>query len=180
VRVVGFTGMPGSGKSLAAEVARERKVPVVRMGDCVWEEVKARGLPLNDEHVGTVAHEMRMLHGPGIWAERTLEKVRKSGAERVAIDGVRSMPEVAVFHHGLGKDFVLVAIHASPATRHQRLLARNREDEAQSLAALTARDSRELAWGIGDVIALADIVIVNEGEGDAAFRERVVQVLQAR
>jgi dephospho-CoA kinase len=180
VRVVGFTGMPGSGKSVAAEVARGLRVPVVRMGDCVWDEVKSRGLPLTDEHVGMVAHEMRMLHGPGIWAERTLEKVRKLGADQVCIDGVRSMAEVAVFHHGLGRDFVLVAIMASPATRHHRLLARQREDEAQGEAALTARDSRELGWGIGDVIALADVVLVNEGVDEPQFREQVARLLGAR
>lgn len=179
VRVVAFTGLPGSGKSIAAEVARELGIPVVRMGDCVWEEVRARGLPLLDEHVGKVAHEMRERHGPAIWAQRTLEKVRKLGAERVAIDGVRSMAEVDAFHAVLGRDFVLVAIHASPATRHRRLLTRGREDEAASKEAAEERDRRELAWGVGQVIALADVVLLNEAD-ERAFRAEVARVLQGR
>lgn len=180
MRVLGFTGMPGSGKSLAADVARRLGIPVVRMGDCVWEEVKARGLPLVDEVVGGVAHEMRERHGPGIWAQRTLEKVRKLGADQVCIDGVRSMAEVTVFHDALGTDFVLVALFASPRTRHRRLLARAREDEASSEEAARARDRRELAWGIGEVIALADVVLVNEGPDEAAFRRDVDRLLRSR
>ncbi|MCA1812380.1 MAG: flagellar hook-basal body complex protein FliE [Halobacteriales archaeon] len=180
MRVVGFTGMPGSGKSTAAEVATALGVPVVRMGDCIWEEVKRRGLPLTDASVGSVANEERILHGAGIWAQRTLDKLHALKAERVTIDGVRSLPEVEVFHGGLGKDFVLVAIHASPAVRHQRLLKRGRQDEAADLAALVARDARELAWGIGGVIALADAVIVNEGLSAEQFRGQVTRVLQGR
>lgn len=172
--------MPGAGKSVAAAVARNLGIPVVRMGDCVWDEVKARGLPLVDEVVGGVAHEMRERHGPGIWAERTLEKVRKLGAEQVVIDGVRSMAEVDVFHQGLGRDFVLVALHASPATRHPRLLARRREDEASSEEGAKARDRRELAWGIGEVIALADMMLLNEGHDEAQFKRDVERLLRAR
>jgi dephospho-CoA kinase len=178
VRVVGFTGMPGSGKTLAAEAAGHLGIPVVRMGDCVWEEVRARGLPLSDEHVGRVAHEMRQLHGAGIWAERTLEKVRKLNVAKVAIDGVRSMAEVRAFQAALGSDFVLVALHASPTMRHRRLLARGREDEAASEAAARERDQRELAWGIGEVIALADVVLLNERPDERGFRAQVEALLR--
>lgn len=173
--------MPGSGKSVAAQAARDLGIPVVRMGDCIWEEVQSRGLPLVDEVVGGVAHEMRERHGPGIWAQRTLEKVQKLGATVVVIDGVRSMAEVEVFHQGLGTDFTLVALHASPRTRHQRLLARRREDEAATLEAIAARDRRELGWGIGEVVALADVVLVNDaGKSEPAFRAEVERLLKGR
>jgi dephospho-CoA kinase len=179
VRVVGFTGMPGSGKSMAAQVARDAGVPVLRMGDCVWDEVRARGFALSDDNVGRVAQEMRAKHGPGIWAERTLEKIRGLHANRVAIDGIRSLAEVDAFHKELGRDFVLVAIVASPATRHARLLARAREDEAGSEEAARQRDQRELAWGVGAVIALADVVLLNEVADEATFQRRVANVLAA-
>ncbi|MFA5579215.1 MAG: AAA family ATPase, partial [Methanothrix sp.] len=35
---MGFVGMPGSGKSVAADVAREMNIPVVVMGDVIREE----------------------------------------------------------------------------------------------------------------------------------------------
>jgi dephospho-CoA kinase len=163
MRAVALTGMPGAGKSLAVEVAAGLGIPVVRMGDAVWEEVGARGLPLTNEHVGKVASEMRERHGPGVWAERTIERIRKLNPPQVVIDGVRSLAEVEVFRARLGADFLLVAIHAAPRTRLKRLLARHRADDVKSEEEFRARDARELAWGIGSVIALADVVVENEG-----------------
>lgn len=163
VRAVAFTGMPGSGKSVAVDVARRMGYPVFRMGDVVWEEVRARGLGLAEGSVGRVANEMRDKHGPGIWAERTLELIRKTDAALVVIDGVRSPAEIDTFRASLGQDFHLVGLHASQDTRLSRLLARHREDDVRDESQFHGRDDRELTWGLGRAIALADAMIVNEG-----------------
>ena len=162
MRAIAFTGMPGAGKTVAVDVARELGIPVVRMGDAVWDEVRNRGLPLVHEHVGRVATEMREKYGRGIWAERTSDKVLDLAVPTVVIDGVRTEEEVDVFRARLGHDFTLVAIHASPATRLRRILERQREDDARNAQEFHARDERELGWGIGRVIALADVMLVNE------------------
>ncbi|HEC81032.1 MAG TPA: hypothetical protein ENI42_01220, partial [Thermoplasmatales archaeon] len=38
MKTIAFTGMPGSGKTEAVKIAKELEIPVIRMGDCVWEE----------------------------------------------------------------------------------------------------------------------------------------------
>src|SRR3989442_14465989 len=53
-------------------------------------------------------------------------------------------------------------VHASPKTRHERMLRRKRMDDAVTFEAVHARDLRELNWGLGGVIATADIMLVNE------------------
>lgn len=178
-RAVAFTGMPGSGKSVAVDCARKLGLPVFRMGDAVWDEVRSRGLPLEEGHVGRVATQMREKHGPGIWAVRTIERIRKSAAPLVVIDGVRSTAEVDTFRRELGADFVLIALHASPATRLSRLLARHRADDVRDDREFSARDERELGWGLGRAIALADIMVVNEGDL-ARLEADVERVLRAR
>jgi len=175
MKVIAFTGMPGSGKSEAVKVAIEMGIPVVRMGDCVWEEVKRRGLEINDENVGRIANEMRERYGKDIWAKRTFEKIDPSW-DTVVIDGIRNIEEVEFFREKLGKDFTLVAIHASPETRYRRLMERRREDDSTTLEKIKERDERELRWGIGVVIAMADVIIVNEGSLDE-FRKRVKDIL---
>lgn len=177
-RVLAFTGMPGAGKSLAVETARERDLPVVRMGDAIWAEVKHRGLDFNEENVGRVATEMRKSHGPGIWAERTLERIEDSNAEVVVIDGVRTLEEIDTLRSALGDEFTLVAVHASPETRRERLLERGREDDVVTEEGFRARDKRELSWGLGRAIALADIMIVNESTA-TAFRRKVERLLES-
>lgn len=178
MRAFAFTGMPGAGKSEAVEAAKALGIPVVRMGDMVWEEVRRRDLPLTNENVGRVAGEMRDRSGKGVWAERTVEAIRKLGTDRVVIDGVRSPDEVEAFRRLLGHDFVLVAIHAAPAVRLARLLGRNRADDVKTEEEFRARDARELAWGIGNAIAQADVLLVNEGGVDEV-RNAVARLLRA-
>jgi dephospho-CoA kinase len=198
VRVVGFTGMPGSGKSEAMEVAKARGHPVVRMGDLIWEEVERRGLPRDARHVGEVANAMRDSHGKDVWARRTAERVRQVMAQEearpaggaharpgaggappsrlVLIDGIRSQEEVETLRRELGHDFVLVAIHTDPDHRFQRMVARGRADDSEDVSVLKARDEREMQWGIARTIALADEMLVNDSTLEA-FRAKVSGLL---
>ena len=162
MRVIAFTGMPGAGKSVAVEVAKERGLPVLRMGDFIWEEVRRRGLPITSASVAEVAMQMRTDFGPGVWADRTVDHLKEIRTDVAVIDGVRSEAELEVFRHRLGHDFTLVAIHASRPTRMSRLLGRGRADDIRDEGEFIARDERELGWGIGRVIALADVMLVNE------------------
>jgi len=169
VKVIGFTGMPGSGKTVCAKFAQEKGIPVVRMGDLVWAEVEKRGLELTDSNVGTLATEERKEHGFGIWAERTvpvaLEKLKSAPA--VIIDGIRGDAELKVFYFHFREKFVNVAIHSNPETRYNRIVkGRKRADDVLSIDEFGGRDDRELGWGIGNAIALADYMIVNEGTLD--------------
>lgn len=173
MKVIAFTGMPGAGKTEAVAAARELSIPVVSMGDEVRKETERRGLPLTDEHVGEVAEEMRRTHGMDVWARRCLEKI--GGEWVVIVDGIRNHEEVELFRSTI-PDFILVAIHASPAVRYQRLMARGREDDGLRVDELKVREKRELSWGLGDVIAMADIVVVNEGSL-AAFRKKIKELL---
>ena len=160
VRVVCLTGMPGCGKEEALAVAQTLGFSVVRMGDVVREEALRRGLPITDATVGGMANAERQVHGMGIWAERTLPRIQ---GERVLVDGLRGRAELEVFREAFGADLSVVAVHASPKTRHERMLRRRRTDDAGSVEAFHARDLRELSWGLGDVIATADVMLVNEG-----------------
>lgn len=176
MRVVAFTGMPGSGKSRAVQVAADRGIDVVRMGDLVRAEAEDRGLEQTEAEVGRVAVEMRDDHGDDIWAVRTLQELKDLDADVAVVDGVRGLAEVERFREALGSDFVLVAIHASPETRYERVKARGRDDDVTTRDEFEARDQRELGFGIGTAIALADVVVVNES-AESAFVGKVERVL---
>jgi len=163
MKVLGITGMPWSGKSEAVHIARSFNVNILRMGDYVWQEVQNRGLPLNDQNVGSIASDMRNRFGQDIWAQKTLEAIKKmNGKKLILIDGIRSIHEVQTFQRTLESDFVLIAIIASDAIRYARAQHRGRADDSVDLQILKRRDKREISWGIKDVIAAADITIHNE------------------
>jgi len=173
--VVCVTGMPGCGKEEVLRVAAGLGFSVVRMGDVVRAEASRRGLPMEDRTVGGLAHQERVEHGFGIWAERTLPRLQ---GERVLVDGLRGKAELDVFRRAFGERLVVIAVHASPQTRYRRMRERSRSDDAATLADLCARDERELGWGLGEVIATADVVLVNE-ESLASFRAETRKALRA-
>lgn len=160
------------------EVAKARGIPVVRMGDLIWEEVERQGLPRDAKHVGEVANGMRASHGKDVWAIRTCDRVRKvaEGHKLVLIDGIRSHEEVETFRRELGQEFDLVAIHTDPEHRFDRMVKRARADDSTDPGVLKARDEREMGWGIARTIALADEMIVNDGTL-AQFRHKVEKLL---
>ena len=175
--IVAVTGMPGSGKSLVSRViAGELGAPVYSMGDVVRGEVRRRGLPLTVENVELVATELRRELGRAAVAILLVRELGDEPPARIVVDGLRSLDEARVLA-GLGR-LCIVAVHASPATRLRRLLSRGRVDEVRGWRDLALRDRKNLEYGIGEVIALADYMIVNEGSIEEA-REQARRVAVA-
>ena len=164
MKVIAFAGLPFSGKSEAVKIAKDSDIPVIRMGDAVWDEVKNQGLEINDKNVGTVANKMREQHGMDIWAKRTIEKIKSMDkVDSLVIDGIRNIEEIETFKTELEEDFVLVAVEVPDEIRFKRAMSRGRKDDSMDLEKIKERDKRERNWGIDAVIASADIVISNEG-----------------
>jgi len=174
MKIIAFTGMPASGKSEAVQLAKDKGIPVIRMGDLVWEETKRQGKPLNDKNVGSIASSMRKEYGMNIWAKRSVEKIHSmKKSSHLVIDGVRNMEEIEFFKKELGMDFLVVAIDAPDELRRKRVITRGRTDDSKNLKDLVERDKREICWGLQKVIADADIVIPNNGSLDQ-FRKQVL------
>jgi len=158
-----ITGMPGAGKEEFVQVGLSRGYAVVRMGDVVRAEAAKHAMEKDDKGVGGFAHSERQIHGLDIWAKRCVPYVTE---ERTIIDGSRGSQELSVFRKTFGDDVQLVAIHSSPHSRYPRLQARNRADAPRSWEEFQERDLRELGWGLGNLIAMADVMLVNEGTLD--------------
>ena len=168
--------MPFSGKSEAVKIAKEKNIPVIRMGDMIWEETKAHGLEINDSNVGKIATDMRKEYGMDIWAKKTYEKIKNmKNTEKIVIDGVRNIEEVDFFKKNLGKDFILVAVKVSDEIRYKRAMNRGRKDDSSDITKIKERDQRELSWGLGKVIDSADIVIENNNDLES-FRKKIKEI----
>lgn len=160
-KVIAISGMPGAGKGIAAKAAEQLGLKILVLGDVIREETERRGLEPTPKNMGDVMLQVRRDEGPAAVAKRLLTKVEGTKSSRVVIEGIRSVHELEELKTGF--DVVTVAIHASPATRFHRLLSRNRSDDPKTWDVFHERDTRELDVGLGDVIALADTVLVNEG-----------------
>ena len=178
MRVIGFVGLPGSGKSEASAVAADLDIPVVTMGDVIREECRDRGFDPATDH-GTVAKALREENGPAAIAERSLPIIeqRLETSDTVVVDGIRSDVEVEAFEEAFGDEFELVSIEAPFELRAERLELRGRDagsDEGGE--SLDERDERELSFGMGEAIEQADRTIENTDSLDA-FHDRIRTLL---
>jgi len=160
--VVGITGMPGAGKGVFRRTIQRLGYPFVIMGDEVREEVKRRELKPTPENLAETMLNLRKIEGSAAIAKRCILKLKNQPRRVVFIDGIRSLNEVEEFKKHFPM-FILITIHASPKTRYQRLVRRRRSDDPTDWDTFMERDLRELGIGMGDVISVADYMIVNEG-----------------
>jgi dephospho-CoA kinase len=162
LKIVVITGMPGSGKSEVAQAYHDTGVPVIVMGDIVREETRKRGLDANPENTKKVMLELREIDGPGAIAKHCLGSFRGLKSDIVVIEGCRSIAEIDVFDD-YADEVSIVCVHSSPKVRFARLRDRNREDAPPTWEIFRERDIREISVGLGGVIALSDIMLINEG-----------------
>ena len=177
LKIIGFVGMPGSGKGEASDVARSMGLVVVVMGDIIRQEAARLGLELTDENLGKVGNLLRSQEGPEAVARRTLEIAELSGKDLVVIDGIRSKAEVDFFREH-AKDFRLIEVWTPPEARLNRVLARGRSDDANGGSiTLQKRDCRELGWGMNEAILQADLRLSNDGDL-LIFKKSVQKLLE--
>lgn len=169
IKVIGVTGMPGSGKGVVSGVARSMGFKVIRMGDVIRDEAKRR-----NADTGETAVKLREEHGQFVIAERCVEEIKKlisykndlkpnsTDADLYIIEGIRSPFEVKIFKDNF-PGFKVIAVHSRPDTRFERLKKRKRLDDFLEESQFQERDERELKFGIGNVIASSDYMVVNEG-----------------
>lgn len=176
--VIGIVGLPGSGKSEAAAVARELDIPVVTMGDVIRDACRDRGLDPATHH-GEVAQALREENGPGAIAERSLPLLEDAleDADTVVVEGIRSDVEVDRFEAAFGEDFTLVSVEAPFELRQERLESRGRDDSAAE--SLKEREERELEFGMGEAMERADVVVENT-ESLEVLRNRIQNLFDAQ
>ncbi len=172
--VVGLAGMPGSGKSLVVETANELGYAIVTMGDVIREETKKLGLELTPQNVGKVMLQLRADGGVAVVAQKCIPKIEAQESSKILIDGLRSLYEVDAFKAHFAK-FSIAAVHASPEERFTRLTSRHRSDDPSAWEVFHERDSRELSVGLGNVIAMAEQMVIN----DSSVEETKARVAEA-
>ena len=162
MKVVSIVGMAGAGKSEVARLFERNGFVRIRFGDITDEEVKKRGLELNEQNERHIRELLRKEYGMTAYAKLNLVKIDETSKySNVVIDGLYSWEEYTFLKNYYGEDFYVVAIWASPQTRYTRLTTRlNRRLTLEEAA---SRDRAEIEnTNKGGPIAMADFTIINE------------------
>ena len=161
-KVVAVCGMPGSGKGEFAAVLELQGVPVLSMGDMVRAEVKRQNLAESPGIFGEIAAQLRAEHGEDVLAVRLADAVDEllESHPIVLIEGMRGTAERIVFSQRWSEAFASVAVEASPDVRFTRIQNRGRSEDGDR-ASFEVRDTREIGWGLDQIILEADHHIDN-------------------
>ena len=158
--VIGFCGLPGSGKSTTLEALKTMGT-VINMGDLIRLEAKKRNVPLIDKELGKIARELREIEGVEVLAYKCIELIEKEKKKDIIfIDGLRSIEEVEIFRK-LWR-FPTIAIITPENKRFELIKNRGRIDDPKSIEELRLRDNRENKVGLKEVIESADYILVND------------------
>lgn len=179
-KIIAVLGLPGSGKTEAIHYLQgKRGWPKVYFGQVTFDEMKRRGLEINEHNERMVREDLRSLHGEDYYAKevvRLVEALREQDDPRcILVESLYSWTEYQVLKNRFGDDFVAIAVHAAPEVRYARLAHRAvrplTEDDARSrdIAQLKRLDQ-------GIPIALADVIVENAGSMEE-FQEQLDRVV---
>jgi len=162
MRVVSIVGMTGSGKSEVAQVFEENGFTRIRFGDVTDEEVKKRGLELNEENERYTRELLRQEQGMSAYARLNQPRIDLALKHSdVVVDGLYSWEEYTYLKGCYKEDFYVVAVWASPRTRYARLTGRL--NRGLTVGEAASRDRAEVEnINKGGPIAMADFTIINE------------------
>jgi adenylate kinase len=175
-RVLVFVGMPGAGKSTAAElVGKKLGVKKLSTGDAIRNTIAERGLPYNEKTDRAIAEEFAKT--PGEIGRRTAATVAKDGNKWTIVEGFRAVADLEAFKKAF-PEATVVAVEVGTERRHDRMLERGRTGE-DNKAYLRDRDRAEVRRGVRDVMNKADVRIRPRGDSMESLERSLDNVLRA-
>lgn len=162
-KIITIVGMPGAGKTEAAEYLATKGIPFARFGQITDEGIKGLGLALIEKNEQVFRERLRQELGMAAYAIKMKPKIEEllKDQEVIVLDGLYSWEEYLF----LKKEFplILVNIFAEPRIRYERLSKRSIRPVFHEEA--RERDIAELEkLNKGGPIAIADYIIVNNGD----------------
>jgi dephospho-CoA kinase len=160
-----FVGMPGSGKSVCVEYLKDKGLSYAYFGGITIEEIKNRGLEVNEENEKLVREDLRAKEGKDVYAKRIIKQIEgyfEQNQNHVVVDGLYSWTEYKLFKEKFGDNAIIIAVVAPRGLRHERLASR-------SVRPLVAEEADERDYAEieniekGGPIANADYFLCNDG-----------------
>ncbi len=174
-----ITGLPGSGKSFAADVIKRRfHAKAIKSGDVIRDEIRRRGwkyTPENDKRIRLWFHQGR----EHLIAKRMWDKIRNYKGI-VVIDGLRTPKHLSVLRKLCKGRVIVVRIDSSFKARSKRTIKRARFGKRESAPLLRARDKSETEnlRGLSQVMKRADYAIDNSDLSKRQMEGRVIALIR--
>jgi len=189
MKVVVTVGLPGSGKSSHAKVIGEKHgFPQLETGQILLDEMSEKGIEITSDNIRRYTEERKRI-SDSYFTEKAVEIVKSQYKDKrlVFLSGMRAPSEIEFLRREFGENNVsVIAFLASRKSRYERIAhprkgydffgKSTRESEKQdakkrkedqllaSYGEFVKKDSKELSFGEGNIIVLADYFVITESE----------------
>ena len=175
--IIAVVGMCGSGKSVAVEIFEKFGWKRVYFGTITFEELKKRGMEINEANEKKIREEFRASGDKGIYAKLNEEKIKQNLKKgNVVIESMYSWSEYKYLKEKFKERFKVLCIVTNSQLRRDRLKNRDYRpfDEKTSLS----RDYSEIEnIEKGGPIGIADYYISNNTTVQA-FKRKVTDFIK--
>lgn len=159
--IIAIVGMPGSGKTDAADYLKKKNLPVVTFGKIINDLIEDKHLSHDEKNHQRLRIELRKQYGYEAMAVLNAKKITDLLKKNliVVIDGMRSWEEYEyIKKHFPRVKLVIVALYADKDMRYLRINKRKHRSKLYG----QLRDVNELvSTNMGSTIAYADYLIKN-------------------
>jgi len=170
--IIAILGLPGAGKTEVIDyLMKKNNWPKVYFGDVTFDELKARGLEINEKNERLVREDLRAKYGRLHYASKVVEKIENLKNEQyILVESLYDWSEYLLFKKQFGDQFMTIAIYTSPKVRYERLGKRQvrplTAEEAQS------RDYSQIEniFQAGP-IAMANFTVNNDGTFEELYQQ---------
>lgn len=161
-RIIAVIGMCGSGKSEAVKYFENNGYRKVYFGEVVIEELKSRGLEINEKNERFVREDLRKEFGMGVMAIKSIDKIKNYLKDsNVVVESLYSWEEYKILSREFGESFKLLNIFTTKSLRYERL--KNRPFRPLTFEEAVSRDFGEIEkLDKGGPIAFADFTVFND------------------
>ncbi len=173
--IIGITGTLGAGKGTVVDYLTQKYNFIhFSVRDYLWNEVKARQLPLNRDSLTVVANDLRAKHSPSFIVDE-LYKLAAKQSQNSIIESIRTVGEiVSLTEKG---QFILLAVDADPEIRYERVVLRNSETDHISYETFLANEQREMTstdankQNLAACLQKANYVLHNNGNREELYSQ---------
>jgi dephospho-CoA kinase len=162
-KIIAILGLPGSGKTEVINyLVKKYNWPKVYFGEIIFDEMKKRGLEINEKNERIVREGLREKFGRLYYAEQIIKKINNIKEDtNILVESLYAWEEYLLFKEEFENNFLTIAVYASPKIRYKRLA--NRRVRPLTMEEARSRDHSQIEnlFQAGP-IAMADFTIRNE------------------
>lgn len=163
--IIGLTGQNASGKGITAEYLKKKGFEYCSLSDVLREEANKKGIVITRDSLQFLGNKLREEFGNSVLADRTIDGLESS--KDYIIDSIRNPSEAEALKKLKG--FVLVNVEAPLEIRFERIKARGRENDPETLEEFRIIEEIENSQDdaglrIKECQKMADRVLLNIGD----------------